>query len=179
MTEHVAAIRRNPADQAAWQRWFEACHSRLYYVLYFRTGGNVQRAQDAAQEALLRFVRYRGYEKTATDRDALAYLIRTGLNVLAGERAALPTADSPVETIEDPGRPIETAEKASDLERVLAQLSPDDAEALRLAIAGHGTAEIAQALGITYTAAASRLHRAKARAKEIMDPMRKKPANPG
>ncbi len=86
---------------------------------------------------------------------------------------------SAITTIEDPGRPIETAEKASDLARVLAELSPDDAEALRLAIAGHGTAEIAQALGISYTAAASRLHRAKARAKEIMDPMRKKPANPG
>lgn len=128
---------------------------------------------------MLRFVRYRGYEKTPTDRDALAYLIRTGLNVLAGERVPLPTSDAPVETIEDPGQPIETAEKANDLERVLAEVSPEDAEALRLAIAGNGTAEVARALGITYTAVASRLHRAKTRAKEIMDPMRKKPSNRG
>src|SRR4029079_7796976 len=81
LSEHVAAIRENPADQRASPRWLGARHSRLYYVLYWRTGGNVQRAQDAAQEAMLRFVRYRGYERTATDKDALAYLIRTGLNL--------------------------------------------------------------------------------------------------
>jgi len=179
VSELVEAIRRNPADQTAWQRWFEACHSRLYYVLYWKTGGNVQRAQDAAQEAMLRFVRYRGYERTPTDREALAYLIRTGLNALASERALLPAGDSRLEAIEDPGQPIETAQKASDLERVLAELAPDDAETLRLAIVGNSTAEIARVLGITYTAAASRLHRAKARAKEIMDQVRKKPPIPG
>jgi RNA polymerase sigma factor (sigma-70 family) len=179
LSEHVAAIRENPADQTAWQRWFEACHSRLYYVLYWRTGGNVQRAQDAAQEAMLRFVRYRGYERTATDKDAIAYLIRTGLNLLAGERAPLSMGEALLESIEDPGRPIETAEKASDLERVLVELSPDDAAVLRMAITGATTAEIARALHITYTAAASRLHRSKARAKEIVEKVQKKPSTPG
>jgi DNA-directed RNA polymerase specialized sigma24 family protein len=178
VSELVGAIRQNAADQRAWQRWFEASHSRLYYVLYWRAGGNVQRAQDAAQEAMLRFVRYRGYERTATDRDALAYLIRTGLNVLAGERPPVATGES-LESIEDSARPIETAEQASDLERILAGMSGDDAAVLRMAIAGQTTGEIAHALGVTYTAAASRLHRSKARAKEIFAQVRKKPPTPG
>jgi RNA polymerase sigma factor (sigma-70 family) len=179
VSELIAAVRENPADQRAWQRWFEACHSRLYYVLYWRTGGNVARAQDAAQEAMLRFVRYRGYERTETDRDALAYLIRTGLNRLASERSPLPLGEQPLEAIEDPGRPIEIAERARDLERVLAELAPEDAEVLRMAAAGSTTAEIALALGVTYTAAASRLQRSKTRAKEIVERVRKKPSTPG
>lgn len=179
MSELVAAIRENPADQRAWQVWFEACHSRLYYVLYWRAGGNVQRAQDAAQEAMLRFVRYHGYERTATDQDALAYLIRTGLNVLTSERPPLPRDESPPEAIEDPIRPIEIAEKASDLQRVLAELPADDAQVLRMAIEGHTTAEIARSQGVTYTAAASRVHRAKARAIEIFERVRKTSSTPG
>jgi RNA polymerase sigma factor (sigma-70 family) len=179
MSELIQAIQQNPADQVAWQRWFEACYSRLYYVHYWKAGGNAQRAQDAAQGAMLRFVRYRGYEKTSTDRDALAYLIRTGVNLLIDEHASAAAAEPLPEAIEDTGQAIENAEEASDLERILAELPADDGLVLRLAITGNTMAEIAQALGITYTAAASRLHRAKNRAKEIATQVRKIPSRPG
>jgi len=171
--ELIEAIRLNPGDQSAWARWFKTCYSRLYYVLYRKTGGDVARSQDLAQEAMLRFVRYRGYEKTETDQAAVAYLIRTALNVLVSERTLPPTVDWPVEQIEDPSETTQAIEKSSDLERILGAMSKDEQDVLRMAIKGQTITDIASQLGIRNTTAASRVHRAKEKAKEIAQILQK------
>jgi len=169
----IDAIRRDPDDQAAWKAWFEQCYSRLYYALYWKTGGDVQRTQDLAQEALLRFVRYRGYEKTASDRESLAYIIQIGLNLLRGEKAPLPIEEGSLENIQDPGEPIAATEQASDLQHILAGMEPDEERLLRMVLSGRTTSEVANALGISYTAAASRIHRAGIKATEIAASLQK------
>lgn len=172
--QYIDAIRRDPADQVAWQRWFNASYSRLYYVLYWKTGGDVARSQDLAQEAMLRFVRYRGFEKTATDKDAVAYLVRTALNVLSGDRFPLPTTEAAVDQIADPAEANRAFEESSDLQRILAELPDDDRALLRMGLQGRTIAEIAKVTGVGYTTAASRQHRARKKAVEIAKRLQKK-----
>ena len=83
--DHTAAIRSNPKDKAAWDDWFRAIYPRVYYSLYRHTRGDATLSEEATQGALERFLRYRAHRKVNSDKDAVAYLIRTGLRLLDDE----------------------------------------------------------------------------------------------
>lgn len=165
--EYTEAIRRAPQDQSAWVRWFRALYSKVYYVMFWKTGGDVQRGQDLTQEAMARFVQYRGYEKVRTDKEAVAYLIRIGLNVLAGEQPYASTLGHEVDNVVDSNETTRNTERYAELEQVIAALPDDDARLIRWIADGHSISEVADFLGLKYTTAASRVRRAKESAKKM------------
>lgn len=166
--DHTAAIRSNPKDKAAWDDWFRAVYPRVYYSLYRRTGGDATLSEEATQGALERFLRYRAHRKVSSDKDAVAYLIRTGLRLLDDEHKqrqrqqdlALTGGGSPTQ----PGGGSTT--DRLDMERLLEGLSTVDQELMGLVLEGRSVAEIAEILEIGFSTAGMRIQRAKARLKK-------------
>ncbi len=150
----------------AWNEWFKAMYPRVYYTLYRRTGGNADLSQECTQAAMERFLRYRGYEKVQTDREATAYLVRVALNVLADEhRSAVQVESIEGDIAETRGSSEEWREQLNLAGR---RLKHSERELLERICAGYSTREVASQLGISYRAAATRIYRLKKRIAVIL-----------
>ena len=176
-TDHTRELRRAPKSEAAWRDWFLAVYPRVYFTVYRITGGDRGRTEDLTQAAIERFLRYRALERVTTDDDSVSYLIRTAhrLNIddQKRERTARLAADHASRTAAAQDYVEDESERvyALDLERLIDQLSEGDQKLISWHLAGRSVTDIASSLGIAYTAAAVRIHRAKARLRRIAEGM--------
>ena len=159
------AIRRRPDDEAGWDAWFREIYPQVLYITARRSGGDIALAEEATQGAMERFLRYRAYERVDSDRSAVAYLARTAIRLLTDDRRRH-ERESPLPEEVVAGREGRTREMEDDFRTLLAYVSPEDRRVLEMVLAGHSVREIAEALGVGYSAAGMRIHRAKNRLRD-------------
>ena len=146
----------------------------VYYTIYRVTGGDVQQTEDLTQGAIERFIRYRAIDKVTTDYDSIAYLIRTARRLNLGfirERGARSDLRETISRTmhEQVAGAEDEVSSALDFKRLMNRLAQPDRQLIRWLCAGKSVDEIATYLGISYTATATRIHRAKARLKKIAE----------
>lgn len=165
--DQTQRLRREPDSEPAWREWFRAVYRRVYYTVYRTTGGDRQRTEDLTQAAIERFLRYQALHKVASDEDAVAYLVRTALRLDIDQARQPSLAHAPHES--SGALPEEELHQQPDpldlldLDLLVARLAPADRQLIAWRREGQSIGDIARCLGITYTAAAVRIHRAKAR----------------
>lgn len=172
--DHTQEVRRRPDSETAWQDWVRFVYPRVYYTVYRVTGGDVQHTEDLTQAAIERFLRYRAMERVKTDQDSVAYLVRTARRLNFDFVREQKNRNELHETIErtTEDEAVSTADQVSsalDFERLMKRLATPDRQLIRWLCAGWSVDEIATYLGISYTASATRIHRAKARLKKIAE----------
>ena len=173
-TDYTHHVRRKPKSEAAWRNWCEFVYPRVYYAVYRMTGGDRERTADLTQGAIERFLRYEAVERVTTDADSIAYLVRTAerMNVdLIRESIVRRSTQEVIGRITYEQSPSEADEVSDtlDLERLIRRLGKPDRQLIEWLRAGASVSQIAEILGISYSAAATRLHRAKARLRDISE----------
>ena len=172
--DHTVRVRRSPQSATAWRDWCQFVYPRVYYAIYRMTRGDQERTADLTQEALERFLRYRAVERVTTDPESIAYLVRTAerINLDATRESIVRrrTQDG-LRAIAEEHLRVDADEVANalDLERLISRLGEPDAQVLRWLRNEKSLGEIAKSLGISYSAAATRVHRAKVRLRKIAE----------
>ena len=171
--DRTRTLRRSRQSEAAWREWFSLVYPRVFFAVYGITDGDLERSKDITQSAIERFLRYRALDRVETDDDAVGYLIRTARRVnvdlnrqTAARLAAYQASSAEQVTVETPYAGGEGIE-ALDLERLAHRLSKNDQQLVAWLLAGRTISEVAADLGIGYTAAATRIHRAKSRLRNL------------
>ena len=164
----TATIRENPEDDVAWDAWFRKIYPRVLYLVATRSSGNVELAEEATQAALERFLRYRAYEKVTSDSSAIAYLVQTAVRLMIDERRRRERepAWAPEALAEHQDRMLPDWEN-EDIDALLKRLPEQDQVVLKLVLSGYSVREISGILNLGYSAVGMRIHRAKARLKDI------------
>ena len=169
--DRTRRLRRERDSEAAWREWFQTVYRRVYYTIYRTTDGDRQQTEDLTQASIERFLRYHALDKVASDREAVAYLVRTAQRLHADDRrrSTAHAADEPTarllaeHDVNPPADPLDLLE----LDLLTGRLPPTDREVITYLRDGWSIGDIARELGIAYTAAAVRIHRAKARLRAI------------
>ena len=168
----LEAIRRDPGDQQGWTQFYEYFRRQIAGALYLK-GVERRELPDMSQEVFRRFLEASPWSRnwrTLPARPVVAaYLRRIAFSLLVdraraakrrGEEAPasqLDTLPAPA-TFEDVGIPLGS---------LLERLDADDRNLLRLLVDGVSLDAIAFELGVSYGAAAVRVHRLKARLYEL------------
>jgi DNA-directed RNA polymerase specialized sigma24 family protein len=175
LEEAVAALRRN-ADDAAWGHFYRLVAPLIRGQLFLLGVQHPDRADDHLQDVLFRFLRYspwrhdwRGLPPAPV---VIGYLREIARNVCFDKRSRIPPRDtskaqddlSPLDTL--PGGAT-TADIETAFGRWWQQLSNDERVLLNLLMEGHALSEIADLLGISYSAAGLRVHRLKAKLRTL------------
>lgn len=162
-TNHTAAVRKAPNNDTLWDGWFRAIYPRVYYIVFRKTRGDANLSEELTQGAIERFLRYRAYEKVTTDAESVSYLTRIALRLLVNEYRTTGNLEPLPEETLAPDAPAGRL----DLEQLAQHLSNEDRRLIGLLIEGRSVSEIADILGIRYSAAGVRIHRAKGNLKKI------------
>ena len=172
--DYTHDVRRKPQSEPAWRHWCEFDYPRVFYAIYRMTGGDRERTADLTQGAIERFLRYKAIERVTTDADSIAYLVRTAerinVNVVREWMARRSTQQEiGAMTYEQSLPEADEVSNTLDLERLIRRLSEPDRQLVGWLRAEISVGQIAEFLGISYSAAATRIHRAKVRLREIYE----------
>lgn len=167
-------LRRTRESDALWREWFRLVYPRVFYAMYRLTGGDTAQSEDLTQTAIERFLRYGALDRVETDREAVAYLVSTArrLHADTGRRNRARQVVSLAENVvpaEVESDVADAAMEALSLERMADRLAPEDRDLIRWWCEGRSVSDIATSLGVRYTAAATRIHRAKLRLKALAE----------
>jgi len=155
-------------DPRAWEIVITGSWGTALAVAHRVLRGQLEPAQDVAQEVFRRIVQYCNFQELQDADEFLAYLRAVSLNASrdALRRLAPRAADVPLEDLETGREPRSRPETPEEIllarqlrEELLAQLDPTDQKLLQLLIAGYSLGEIAKRLGLTYSNAGVRLYR--------------------
>jgi len=158
----TSRLKQAPTNQAAWNHWFRGIYPRIYYVMFQKTAGDDGQTQDLVQGAMERFIRSKGLDKVANDKDAVSYLAATATNLMIDSRRAKRTlTDNPPEPSSSLSR-----DELIDLQKAVGELDEVDQEPVALLLEGHSLQEIAHKLGVSYSAMGTRLFRIREKLKK-------------
>ena len=138
------------------------------------TSGDKERTADLTQGAIERFLRYGAIGRVTTDAESIGYLVRTAermnLDVMREWMAQRRTQEVIGHmTYEQSPPEADEVFDTLDLERLIRRLGKPDRQLIGWLRAGISVGQVAEYLGISYSAAATRIHRAKARLREISE----------
>lgn len=164
MREALRLLALNRQHEDAWRNLFKYAWPLMVTLSARLLGGDAAEAQDAAQEALIRLARYAPFEDLQEPAAFRAYTRTVCRRVVhkryrdRGAKLFLPTKESEMLASDDLDPEQETSAVML-FETILGELNPEDQRLLRMTVAGCSLEEIAEHFGITYEAAAVRVHR--------------------
>lgn len=160
-------------DLQAFERLLRQ-HERLVLATALRLLGNLEDAQDAAQEVFLKL--HRNLAKVQLSGNLTAWLYRVTVNVCHDhhrrrpETAALDEAGHLAGSAADPHQELADAERKRALALSLHRLSQKERAALVLRdLEGLSTAEVAAALGSSEATVRSQISKARVKIKKFLD----------
>jgi RNA polymerase sigma factor (sigma-70 family) len=171
----LAKLHDNPTDELAWAEFISQVSAPLLLYLV-RMCGDRDLSKDMLQDVFMRFFEYRGVTKVTDINRAMALLRVMARNRLIDHfrsmrKIPLANTDTGMTAVPDPSPESNPSEshyvRANELERLAGQLSKQDRILLHKVLAGTDVGGIAKALEITYSTAAVRLSRLKARLRRI------------
>jgi RNA polymerase sigma-70 factor (ECF subfamily) len=153
-------------EAAAFEEFFLAEHGRLFQALYLLTG-DLQEADDLAQEALLRA--YERWDRVSSMDSPAGYVYRTALNLHRSRLRALVVRARRVFAAVPADDFSGGVAMSHDVQRALAQLPRRQQEALILIEwLGLGSEEAGRVLGIDASSVRGRLHRGRTSLRELL-----------
>lgn len=169
-SELRAALERlghSPRDQEAWSVLYNILWPYAFTIAYRRLGGRSAEAEDCAQEAFLRLVRYAPLDDLQDPGDFRRYLSRLVANVTNDHirrdvREAKTLVDLARENprhVSDFASSLLEIEVVELLEKMLADASPSDRDLAKLLALDYPRDEIARILGLSYENTNVRIHR--------------------
>lgn len=183
--ELVRALAQAPDDQALWGRLYDKLRPGVYYAAYRACRGATELARDLVQGAFERLIRYGDLGSFETDAQLAAYLraIVWRLALAEMRRLAVTTRLEPNDGEELPS-PFTASDSdaefaAADLKSLAQGLTDDDRELLGQVVVGRTLTEIADSAGISYSAAAVRVHRLKNKLREKTNSYGESSKDPG
>jgi len=163
-------------DRAAFERLMRQ-HERLVLATALRLLGNLEDAQDAAQEVFLRL--YRNLAKVEAAGNLSGWLYRVTVNVCRDSRRkwrpveamdAMKDAGGVAAAGADPQQELTEAERRRALELSLRRLPEKERAALVLRdLEGLSTAEVARALGSSEATVRSQISKARVKVKSFVE----------
>jgi len=161
------------SDREAFERLLRQ-HERLVLATALRLLGNLQDAQDAAQEVFLRL--HRNLAKVRTSGNVPGWLYRVTVNACHDlrrkrpEAAHIDDAGNVIATAADPQQEATEAERRRVLELSLRMLPEKERAAVVLRdLEGLSTAEVAAALGSTEATVRSQISKARVKIKKFVE----------
>jgi RNA polymerase sigma factor (sigma-70 family) len=160
------AMRRD--DPRAWEIVITGSWATALAVAHRVLRGQLEPAQDVAQEVFRRIVQYCNFQELQDGDAFLAYVRAVSLNAArdALRRLVPRAAEVPLEELETGRTPRSGPETPDEIllaqqlrEELLAQLDPTDQQLLQLLIEGYSLGEIATRLRLSYSNAGVRLYR--------------------
>lgn len=172
----LAALRRDADDPSAWAALYR-CLARLSRAYLYRLAERrADVREEITQDALVRFVSYSPWRKDWTQLPSAGQVVRylqEALRSALHARWKKEGAEAAVlgsQATMDPDRigkdDVEDDERL--LRRISRDLTQDELELLALKQEGQSLSQIADTLGINYTAAGGRIHRLKKKIVELM-----------
>ena len=160
-------------DRAAFEQILRQ-HERLVLATALRLLGNLEDAQDAAQEVFLKLFHNLG--KVESTRNLTGWLYRVTVNVCHDQRRRRPNMP-PVDDLEgfaaagaDPQQELGAAERRRVLELSLRRLPEKERAALVLRdLEGLSTAQVAEVLGSSEVTVRSQISKARAKVKIFVE----------
>lgn len=166
-TDRTFRLKKNKSNQAAWDYWFRTIYPRVYYVMFRKTAGDNDLAQELAQASIVRFIKFDGLDKVNNDREAVSYLVTTASRLRIDSQSVEELLqDDPIDRA--PGL---STEELIDLQKAVAALDDDDRRAVSLLIEGNSVQEIADQLGVEYSAMGTRLFRIREKLRKNANPV--------
>lgn len=174
LQEALFRLHADRTDASAWEAMYEIMWPLLLPVAFREVKGDSHLAQDAVQDAFLRMARYTTFTELGSAKSLRGYLTVVVRNAARDAMSARRRArEQPLE-IEDLAKLAacpsqhDAADLQAHLEHAIAGLAQSDQRVLMLAHNGMTVTAIAEALGLKYSAAALRLHRARQRLRKVL-----------
>jgi DNA-directed RNA polymerase specialized sigma24 family protein len=176
----LVELRRRPDDEAAWATFYRYFRRQVAGQLFL---AGVRRQDDVAELCQVVFTKFLEYSpwkddwRTLPSRGRIAAYLRRVAESVRADYFTSRRAEPEVLLDELDNRAIETAgltvpgaptPSPAALRERLSGLSDDERRLLGMVIRGVPPKEIARQLRITYTAAGVRVHRLKARVRELL-----------
>jgi RNA polymerase sigma factor (sigma-70 family) len=164
MIRRVAAA---PDDQAAWGELYDKLRPRVYYAAYRACRGLSDLAKDLVQAAFERLLRYADLSSFESDAQVAAYLSQIVWRLAVDERRRIADAESvdsrglELQALVAHSSEVDAQLARSDLSVLAQDLPQTDQVLLGELLSGRTLTEIAERAGISYSAAAVRVHRLK------------------
>lgn len=164
LREVLALLHKDSKSDDLWKALYSEIRRFVYAVAYRMLGGNGELAKDATQIVFLRLFQYCEFTEFSEPEEFLGYVAtitrHASLDLLQSERGYVTGLEL---TLSDflPGRatPQEQERVRNQLHNVLEHLESEEKGLVDLLMEGFTLEEIAERLGIRYTAAAVRIHR--------------------
>jgi RNA polymerase sigma factor (sigma-70 family) len=167
----IDLIRAAPTNEDAWRAFYEYFRRQVAAALYV-SGAARDEIPDLTQDAFRRFLQHspwRGDWTALPERRTVnGYLCQTARRLVLDQRRKARHQPAQEDEIElDEIAAVTPITLTVPLERLIEQLQPDEQRLLRLLIEGEPLPEVAAQLGISYSAAAVRVHRLRKRIENI------------
>jgi RNA polymerase sigma factor (sigma-70 family) len=171
LSEALGRLAGSRTDEDAWETIYRRTWPFVFAISY-RMMREAVAAEDVAQETFLRVARYFPFERIVDEKVFRFYIATIAKNAARDARRKRPR-EIPLDELpepEDSRHADEEAEVASTLDWLGRQLSPADYALFQQLIAGApvALASVAQDGGISYSAAAVRLHRLRGRIRKLL-----------
>lgn len=163
----VSRVANEPSNQALWVELYNKHRPAVFYAAYRVCRGNRDIAADLTQAAFERLIRYANLRRFRSDAQLSAYLrqivMRLAFDELRREASTVPLDSNESDTFNDAWMADDTdiRDTEADLGLLIEDLGDADRALLSRLLAGRSLSQIADEEGISYAAAAVRVHRLK------------------
>jgi RNA polymerase sigma factor (sigma-70 family) len=165
----IRRLRASPGNENLWAAWYKAVYPKVYFAAHRFSNGRIDLARELVQETFSRFIEYRSLERVVDESSAAAHLIVTCRNLAIDHNSEVRLISLEgleiAETIAAPDLPME---RAVDVEQAVLELSAVDKSLVKWMRQGLTVSEIAEKLGVSYSAAAQRVHRLRRRLRDLL-----------
>jgi RNA polymerase sigma factor (sigma-70 family) len=169
LAELLPKLKMAPQDGQLWEELYANTRPFVYAATFRSLRGVSALAEEATQQAFLRVFRYCDFKEFSDVEEFLAYLstIARHCAIDSGKKEAhySPTALDVLACDFLPSQPTPEQRQGAceELRDVLDHLDEDESKLVHLLISESSLTELAKQLGISYPAAAVRIHRLRAR----------------
>jgi RNA polymerase sigma factor (sigma-70 family) len=163
----IRRVASEPSNQSLWVDLYNKLRPAVFYAAYRVCRGNRDIAADLTQAAFERLIRYANLGRFRSDVQLAAYLrqivMRLAFDELRREASSESLESSDAEVLKNAWTVDDTdiRDTESDLRQLAEDLAEADRALLSRLLAGKSLSEIAEDAGISYNAAAVRVHRLK------------------
>ena len=164
----LAQLATGPKTPAHWEQLYTDWKPFVASITYRTVMGDRARAEDATQECFLRLFKYTDFAAFRSPEEFLVYVAVVARNSARDQlrlNREFPAGLAPNEIFTDSSAvtPAQARRAHEQLAGVLEGLTSGERLLADLLMQGHSDETIAQALGISYQAAAVRIHRLRKR----------------
>ena len=168
LRELLSWLHEDPRNEDLWKELYRHIKRFVYAVAYRVLNGNGELAKDATQVVFLRLFEYSEFTEFSEPEEFLAYVAtvsrHAALDLIKRERKYVTGLDLTLcDFLPGTATPKQHETAKNQLHSLLEQLDSHNKELVEMLMNGYTLEEIAQRSGVTYAAAAVRIHRLRER----------------